>query len=134
MLASYISEVWEEGNPEKVREFAAPGYRRHVNASGEPLDIDAQITRLEGMRMAFPDITVTVENVVVEGDWIAFRGVLTGTHQGPFLGIAPTGRSVRVSLVDMMRLENGKIAEQWGGPDMVDLLGQLGAEVSPPPD
>jgi steroid delta-isomerase-like uncharacterized protein len=132
LLAAYIAEVWDGADPEAVRRFASPGYRRHVNATSDPLDVDAQITRLEGMRMAFPDIAITVESVLAEGDWVAFRGVITGTHDGPFLGIPATGRAIRVGIVDMVRIEDGRFTDQWGGPDMLDLLRQIGAEISPP--
>ena len=57
---------------------------------------------------------------------------MRGTHQGEFLGIAPTGKEVTVSLPDMVRIENGKFVEQWGGPDLFDLIRQLGASVVQP--
>ncbi|MFW6010531.1 MAG: ester cyclase [Gemmatimonadota bacterium] len=71
-----------------------------------------------------------LEEVLVEGDFIAFRSILQGTHRGTFRGISPTGRKVRVRLLDMVRVEDGAFVEQWGGPDPLDLLRQLGARVS----
>ena len=55
---------------------------------------------------------------------------MRGTHQGAFLGLTPTGRSVTVSLVDVMRVENGQLVEHWGGPDLLNLAQQLGAVIS----
>lgn len=57
---------------------------------------------------------------------------MRGTHRGTFRGIPPTGKQVRVRLLDMVRVEDGKFVEQWGGPDLLDLLQQLGAVVSLP--
>jgi predicted ester cyclase len=55
---------------------------------------------------------------------------MRGTHQGEFLGIPPTGKQVTVGLVDVIHIENGKFVEQWGGPDLLDLVQQLGGEIS----
>jgi predicted ester cyclase len=86
--------------------------------------------RLATMRSAFPDAALTVEDVVAAGDRVAFRSTLRGTHRGEFMGIPPTGRQFTIGLVDIIRIEDGKFVEQWGGPDMLGLLQQLGATVS----
>lgn len=129
LLHHYIAEVWDDGDPEAVERFASESYRRHRSPGSEPLDREQQIERLKGFRVAFPDITIEVEDIVTEGDLLAFRSTMRGTHRGEFLGIAPTGRQVTVGLVDMVRVEDGRFAEQWGGPDLFDLVGQLGAAV-----
>lgn len=132
LLAEYIHAVWAEADPEAARRFLAPGFVRHTSPTGEPLDLEQQIERLHAFRTAMPDAAVTVEGVAVEGDLVAFRSTLRGTHRGPLLGIPATGRSVTVRLVDMIRIEDGRFAEQWGGPDMLDLVYQLGATIAPP--
>jgi predicted ester cyclase len=90
------------------------------------LDVDSQIERLVGFREAFPDVTIAVEDLIVEADRVAFRSTMRGTHLGEFAGIQPTGRQVTVALMDLIRIEDGRFAEQWGGPDLFDLLRQLG--------
>lgn len=126
LLHRYIAEVWGAGDPEAVLRFAAETFKRHTSPRSAPLDRAAQIERLKGIRAAFPDITIEVEDVVSEADKLVFRSTMRGTHQGEFLGIAPTGREVVVGLLDLVRIEDGRFAEQWGGPDMLDLLRQLG--------
>lgn len=121
-----MNEVWDKGNLAALAEFLSPDFKRHVSPTGPPLDLEAQVERLAGFRAAFPDITLTVEDVIVEGDRAAFRSTIRGTHRGDFAGLAPTGREVTVGLVDVVRIENGRFAEQWGGPDMADLMRQLG--------
>lgn len=108
-------------------DFLSPGYARHTSPTLPPLDLEGQIERLHGFRQAFPDITIEVDDVMVEGDCIAFRSTMRGTHKGEFAGIPPTGRHVTAGLVDMIRIEDGRFAEQWGGPDVFDMLQQLGA-------
>ena len=129
LLERYFVEVWERGNPDAVEEFAAETFQRHTSPGVEPLDRSAQIERLKRFRTAFPDITIEVEDVVVSDDLIAFRSTMRGTHRDEFLGIPPTGKQVTVGLVDMVRVAGGRFVEQWGGPDMLDLLRQLGATV-----
>jgi predicted ester cyclase len=130
LLHRYLREVWEKDNPEAVRGFLEPNYRRHTSPDAAPLTLDDQVQRLISFRTAFPDIQIVIEKVITEGDYIAFRSTMRGTHHGELMEIAPTGKQVTVGLLDVMRLENGKIAEQWGGPDLFDLLRQLGAVFS----
>lgn len=127
LLERYVAEVWEMGNIDALDAFLADDYRRHVSPTLPPLDPEAPIRRLAGFRSAFPDITLNVEEVMAEGDRIAFRSTITGTHRGQLAGLPATGREIEVGLVDVIRVEDGRFAEQCGGPDMADLFRQLGA-------
>ncbi|HET7271965.1 MAG TPA: ester cyclase [Rubrobacter sp.] len=68
-------------------------------------------------RQAFPDLSVTVEDVMAEGDRVAARVTMRGTHLGEFQGIAPTGKLVEVKAIDKFRISEGKIVEHWGHSD-----------------
>ena len=127
LLRRYMSEVWEHGEPEAVKRFVAPSYRRHTSPATQPLDLVGQIQRLKGFREAFPDISIEVEDVIAEDDRVAFRSTLRGTHLGQFLGLPPTGREVIIGLFDVIHIEDGRFVDHWGGPDLFDLLRQLGA-------
>jgi steroid delta-isomerase-like uncharacterized protein len=127
LLRSYMNAVWNAGNPDAAEQYLAPDFRRHTSATATPLDVMGQLQRLHGFRDAFPDAAITIEDVIAAPDRVAFRSTLRGTHLGTFLGIAPTGREVLVGLVDIIRIENGRFVEQWGGPDLFDLMRQLGA-------
>jgi predicted ester cyclase len=74
-----------------------------------------------------------LEDIVAEGDRVAYRLTIRGTHRGPFLGVPPTGRRVTVSFFAIVRVEDGKLAEEWGGLDQSDLLRQLRAPADPSP-
>jgi predicted ester cyclase len=82
------------------------------------------------LRAAFPDLQLTVEDIIAEGDRVAVNLTARGTHRGTFQGIAPTGKTVTVSAFEVVRIENGKLVEHWGGPDTLNLLQQLGAVIS----
>lgn len=69
---------------------------------------------------------LTIDQMIAEGDTVATRLTFHGTHTGEFQGIAPTGKAVTVTALDMVRLVDGKAVEHWGGPDQFSLLQQLG--------
>jgi predicted ester cyclase len=71
-----------------------------------------------------------VEDIFAEGDRVVFRSIMRGTHRGAFQGIQPTGKRVNVGLLDVIRIVDAKFAEHWGGPDLFDLVKQLGAKIS----
>jgi steroid delta-isomerase-like uncharacterized protein len=133
LVRRYIEEVWHKKNSAAVDEFLSANYQRHTSPNAAPLNRDGQKQRLAGLRAAFPDITITLEEIFAEGDRVAFRSTIRGTHLNTFQGIAPSGRSVTVSLLDIVRVEDHKIAEHWGGPDFLDWLQQLGAIFSTSP-
>jgi steroid delta-isomerase-like uncharacterized protein len=80
---------------------------------------------------AFPDMQITVEDVIGEGDKVATRGTWRGTHQGDFMGIPATGKSVTVTYSDIWRLENDKAVENWVQMDILGLMQQLGVAPAP---
>lgn len=86
---------------------------------------------LEEFLDGFSDLTATVEQTVAEGDTVAMRVTLRGTHDGPFVGIEPTGESFEVGNTVFTRIEDGRIAERWVQPDTLGLMRQLGV-VDPP--
>jgi steroid delta-isomerase-like uncharacterized protein len=128
LVRSYVAEVWTKGNLDAVDIFLSPDYRRYLSPTAEPLLLDGQKQRIAAFRSAFPDIRITIEDVFSEDDYVIFRSTMQGTHQGVFQGIQPTGKTITVSLIDMIRVEHGKFIEHWGGPDLFDLLKQLGVE------
>jgi len=80
---------------------------------------------------AFPDIHFTVDGLVVEGDKVACRWTLTGTHKGEYMGIPPTNRKVTMWLIHIYRIVGGKFVEIWSRYDTLGLMQQLGAVPTP---
>ena len=77
---------------------------------------------------AFPDATIEPAQMVADDEHIAIAYTLTGTHQGDFNGIAPTGKSIEVRGLQIGRFEDGKIVERWGSSDELGILQQLGVD------
>jgi steroid delta-isomerase-like uncharacterized protein len=99
---------------------------------GTPLPIEA--TGAEALKQvwatllrAYPDLHVTVEDLFGEKDRLVARNTVTGTHQGEYLGVPPTGKSVTYNEMVIVRLADGRIAETWGVVDLLSQMKQLGA-------
>jgi predicted ester cyclase len=75
---------------------------------------------------AFPDLHVTIEDLIEEGDKVVSRQTVTGTHQGEYMGLPPTGKSVTYNEIFICRFVNGRIAEIWGVVDVLSQMKQLG--------
>lgn len=81
-------------------------------------------------RAGFPDLRFSAEDMIAEGDEVIQRLVFTGTHRGEFMNMPPTGRQITVTVVEVFRLADGQIVEQWVEADNLGALQQLG--VIPP--
>jgi predicted ester cyclase len=86
---------------------------------------------IQGLRTAFPDLHMTVEDIVEGGDKVWARLRCRGTHKGPLFGIPPTGRTIDTMALEVVRVDGGKLVEHWGVPDRFAAMTQLG--VLPPP-
>jgi hypothetical protein len=83
------------------------------------------------LHAAFPDLHIDVEDMIAEGDKVVARVTASGTHQGEFMGIAPTGNRVEFSAIDIARIAEGKIVEHWSNSDQLGMMQQLGVMERP---
>jgi predicted ester cyclase len=132
LVRRILAEVRDGWTQAVIDQFFAPDYRRHLTPTGPHLTREEQRERASRLRVAFPDAEATLDDMLAERDRVAYRLTIRGTHQGSFLGVAPTGRRVTVSFFAIVRVENGRLAEEWGGLDQVDLLRQLREPSEPP--
>jgi steroid delta-isomerase-like uncharacterized protein len=82
------------------------------------------------VRTAFPDVHVTVEDTLTQGNRVAGRVTWRGSHAGPFAGVAASGKPVQFTAIHIVRFENGKAAEWWGVADLLSALQQIGAQIA----
>jgi steroid delta-isomerase-like uncharacterized protein len=123
-----FDEVWNTGDLDTVDELMAPDYVAHTAGFGETIEGSGAFKDFVArMREAFPDWRSTVEHQIAEGDYVAIRWISRGTHDGPFMGMEPTGRRVEMTGTTIFRLQDGKLAEGWAHPDLLGLLQQIGA-------
>lgn len=127
LMRRFIEEVFNKKNMAAIDELIAPDHIDHSpTAAHLPSGIEGARQAIGMMLAAFPDMRVTVEDMIAEGDKVAFRMTSRGTQQGAFGSIPPTGKQVTISTIDIVRIEDGKIAEEWGIDDVMGLLQQLG--------
>jgi hypothetical protein len=81
--------------------------------------------KVETLRKAFPDLHITVDEIIGEGDWVAVSTTKTGTHKGPFMDLTPTGKSITEHSTGLLKVVDGKIVELRGGLDMESIMQQL---------
>jgi len=79
------------------------------------------------LHRAFPDLHITIEDLIGEGDKVVARDTVTGTHEGEYMGLPPTGKSIMYNEIFIVRFADGQIAETWGVVDVLSQMRQLGA-------
>jgi steroid delta-isomerase-like uncharacterized protein len=119
-------EAWNAHDPQAVGALTAPDFVRHDASSPELVGPEAEMQFVAAAIAAFPDLHFAVNHVVADGDLVADHLTGTGTHQGEFVGIPPTGRAVRFETMETYRIADAQVAEQWVLVDMLGLLQQLG--------
>jgi steroid delta-isomerase-like uncharacterized protein len=123
----FYEEFWTRGNAAAADELIAEDLVHEQFPDGWPAGRDGFKRLVETWRAAFPDMRETVSQMLVDGDWVAARFTLSGTHRGDFYGIPPTGRRVTAQGVDLLRFSNGVIAEWVYFEDALGVFAQLGA-------
>lgn len=121
-----MEEGWQKGNIHIVDELHSMNFIDHDPAGRTP-DIEGFKEGIQQLYAAFPDLYAEVEDLVVdrESGKVAIRWTATGTHTHIFMNAQPTGKYVRIKGIEIIRIENGKIAERWGEWDGIELLQQL---------
>jgi steroid delta-isomerase-like uncharacterized protein len=131
IIRRYTEEVWSKGNLAVVDEIFATNYVAHNPLPGQTPGVNGLKQSVTMVRAAFPDWHATVEDMIAEEDKVVNRWSARGTHQGEFMGIAPTGKQITLTGISIQRIAGGKIVEDWLQADMMGMMQQLG--VVPPP-
>lgn len=125
-----VSEAFNSGDPERISTAIDEAFQPDVHIR-TPLQVDASGTDLMKqlwtvLLHGFPDLQVTVEDVIAEGDRVVGRNTVRGTHEGEYLGVAPTGKVITWNEIIICRLVDGRIAETWAVVDVAAQMRQLG--------
>jgi steroid delta-isomerase-like uncharacterized protein len=131
IVREYTRRVFNEHNPELAREFVTPDVKWHGGTLGTLEGADNLVGLLRSFIGALPDLHAEAYEVIAADDLVAVRFVVEATHRGELVGIPPTGRSVRWDAVDVYRLRDGKISEEWAADDLTAILHQVGAYTPP---
>jgi steroid delta-isomerase-like uncharacterized protein len=130
IVRRYLEQLYNRREPAAADQIIDPDVVFHEPATTirgrEELE-----QRAAAFRAGFPDLYVAIEDELAEGDRVATRWTLRGTHRGEFAGITPTGEAVSVAGIIIWRIADGKIQEAWGSYDALGLMQQLGAIHAP---
>lgn len=130
-LRRLYAEFVDRGNGQVLEEIVAPDFTS--DAVPAVKGVEAVKAIVLPVREAFPDLHHTIHDLLAEGDRVAVRWTMKGTHRGPFSGIPATGKPVAFNAISIYRFQDGKIAELWAQVDRLGLLQQLGAAPQPAP-
>ena len=128
----YLTEIWSKGNLDAIDELVGPEIVLRDPLFGNARGIEAVTARAEGVRAAFGDVFLTIDDVVVSGDRAIVRDTWRGVHRGAFFGFEGTGRTLTIKAVELLRISDGKVVENISYLDVYGMFQQLG--LLPPPD
>jgi predicted ester cyclase len=130
LVRRFYEEVWDRGNSDFAYEVFADNYVRHDLRTTEALPgPKGQKKIADDFREAFPDLRVTVDLIVGEGDYVVGRWTAVGTHWGSWGSVEATGRVATFSAVNIYRFADGKVVEIWNHRDDLGLAEQVGAPI-----
>jgi steroid delta-isomerase-like uncharacterized protein len=131
VVQRFFEELLSTDNFSVADEILAPDFRFYFAGSPDPMDLQSYKEFLVMRRAAFPDRHFTVEEMVAEGDKVSARFTMRGTHEGEMRGIAPTGKTVTMTGIDIIRLREGKMVEDRVEVDQLGMMQQLGVIPAP---
>jgi steroid delta-isomerase-like uncharacterized protein len=130
LVRRYLERTINEGDATAIDELTSADYVGHMSGV-PPFDRATHKQLLAAFRAAFPDQRVAIEDLIAEGDKVVNRATYSGTHRGEFQGIAPTGKRFTIAGINVSRIADGKVVEDWTVLDMLGMLQQLGAVPAP---
>ena len=128
IVQKYI-ELWSTGNLSIADEVLAVDFVDHTHPQQAP-GPEREKQEVQAFREGFPDARISVEQMIAEGELVAFRFTLRGTHLGMFAGFPPTGKENVLTGVDFIRIVGGKMVELWSIQDTFSWVQQLGFKIS----
>jgi predicted ester cyclase len=126
IVRRFIDEVVNTGDVSGVEDFIGPDYVDHYAGEDAPTGPGVMAEHIRAVRTTYPDLHVTIEQQFADGDFVISRVLARGTHRGTWLGLAPTGKRVRIAVVNIDRVRNGRIVEHWGMANTLEALVESG--------
>ncbi|HZO78826.1 MAG TPA: ester cyclase [Solirubrobacteraceae bacterium] len=126
MVARFYDEI-NAGNLGVIDELIADDFVDREEFPGIPPDKEGTRQFFTTFRAAFPDMRMDAHDVLVDGDLVCVRSTMSGTHEGNFMGMPPSGKRFEVTGIDLIRVRDGQVTEHWGVMDAMKMMQQLGA-------
>jgi predicted ester cyclase len=127
LVRRYYEQVVNTGNIDLVESFISPEYVENYDGERHAAGIEGAKEHILGVRMTYPDLHLTIDQQIAEGEWVATCITMRGTHLGSWLGIQPTGKPVVMTGVNIDRVVDGRIVEHGGAANIFEPLLRIGA-------
>lgn len=127
LVREYTEVVFNQGATERLPEFVSPDYVEVYDNQTYALGLEGAKAHVDGVRAAFPNLQITIEQQFCDGNWVVSRITASGTHNGAWLGMKPTGKKLSFTGVNIDRVENGLIVEHGGAANLFAPLLAAGA-------
>ncbi len=127
LVARFVREAEQDGNLALIDELLPPDFVDHTPLPGLPPTREGVKALFAALKTAFPDLAITIQEQVAEGERVVTRKTFNGTHQGPFLGTPASGNRLDLTVIDIIGVRDGKLVDHLVVLDQMTLLTQLGA-------
>ena len=127
LVRRLIEEAVNKGNLAVIDEIVAANYVYHEPTAGEVKGPDGLKKLIAMYRNAFPDVRMTIDDQIAEGDRVVTRWTVHGSHRGELMGVAPSGKQIAVTGIVITSFANGKAVEEWESYDALGMMRQIGA-------
>jgi steroid delta-isomerase-like uncharacterized protein len=127
LVRRFIEEVVNTGDVGAIAEFVSADCVETDSKTRVVSGVDGMAEHVRGVRETYPDLSLTVERQIAEGDWVVTQVTARGTHRGTWLGIKPTGKPVVITAVNVDKVVGGRIVEHGGAANMLEALLEIGA-------
>jgi len=133
LVRRYYEEVVSTGDVDALPKFIAPEYTEVHNNRRHPVGLEGAKEHILGVRTTYADLRITVERQIAEGEWVVTCVTARGIHEGAWLGMRPTGKTLEMTAVNVDRVVDGRIVEHGGAANLLEPLLEIGAiEVTDP--
>ncbi|MCX6241495.1 MAG: ester cyclase [Bacteroidetes bacterium] len=127
LVKDYYETVVNTGNVSRISEFISENYTEVFQNETSRPGIEGAIKHIQGVRENYTDLNLRIDYQIAEGDLVATCYTMTGTHNGNWMGIKPTGKRICVTGVNIDKIKNGKMIEHGGAANLFDALSDIGA-------
>lgn len=127
VIRRYIEEIVNTGNVGRIGEFVSADYVEVYRGVRSPVGPDGAREHVLGVRRTYPDLHLTIDRQIAEGEWVVTQVTAKGTHLGSWLGMRPTGKAVEITAVNVDRVVGGRIVEHGGAANSLEALLEIGA-------
>jgi predicted ester cyclase len=127
LVRRYYQEVVNTGDVNRLTEFISSDFVEVHSNTRYPVGLDGARDHVLGVRQTYPDLHLTIEQQIAEGEWVVTRVTARGTHEGVWLGMRPTGEKLEMTGVNIDRVVDGRIVEHGGAANLLEPLLEIGA-------